>query len=76
MHSWMSALGERWIFHVPSHCLRVGPAWLEALRNKVGQFVVVNLACFSCFPVGWGTKAPAQRGSTDGGGGGVCCQGA
>ena len=58
----MSALGERWIFHVPSHCLRVGPAWPEALGNEVSQFVVVNLACFSCFPVGKQLREAPQMG--------------
>lgn len=56
----MSVLGDSRIFHVPSHCcLRVGPEWPVALGNKVGQFVVVNLCCFSCFPVEWRNKGPS-----------------
>lgn len=55
----MSVLGDSLIFHIPSHCfLRVGPVWPVALGNKVSQFVVVSLCCFSCFSAEWGNKGP------------------
>lgn len=64
MPSWMSVLGDSWIFHVLSHyCLRVGPAWPVAFGNS--HFVAVSSGCFSCFLIEWGTKTPVERGSVD-----------